>query len=118
MIEHDAMKLAQLTPASGWGRLPDPATVNLSFTKAELEARLRRAYRQLVGHSVPMTGVGRQPDETHQQWADRIGAMGGEPLHLLHAIRVAYLNMEAHLDKAGWSNALALAQGLTDDNLS
>jgi hypothetical protein len=87
MIEHDAMKLAQLTPASGWGRLPDPAIVSLAFTKAELEARLRRAYRQLVGT--------RHSDETHQQWADRIGAMGGQPLHLLHAISVAYLNLEA-----------------------
>jgi hypothetical protein len=94
-IERDAIELAKLTPASGWDRFPDPATACLPFTKAELEARLRRAYRQLVGHSVPMTGVGRQPDETHQQWADRIGAMGGYPGVLLHTMRVAYLNLEA-----------------------
>lgn len=92
MIEHDVMKLAQLTPASGWGRLPDPATVSLGLNKAELQARMRRAYRQLVERG---GSCARQGDETHQQWADRIGAMGGHPVHLLHGIRVAYLNLEA-----------------------
>jgi hypothetical protein len=92
VIERDALALAQLTPASGWGVLPDPATVTLkwagrNFTKAEMEARLRRAYRQLVGT--------RHGDETHQQWADRISAMGGYPGVLLHTMRVAYLNLEA-----------------------
>jgi hypothetical protein len=34
----------------------------------------------------------RLPGETHQQWADHLS---GQALHLLHTIRVAYLNLEA-----------------------
>jgi hypothetical protein len=96
-MEHDAIELAKLTPASGWGKLPDPATVKLppstvehetvklAFTKAELEARIQRAYRQL----------GSKPSgETHQHYVDRIAA-DSYSLHLLHTMRVAYINLEA-----------------------
>jgi hypothetical protein len=89
-IEHDAIELAKLTPASGWGDLPDPETVRMTFTKAELEVHIRRVYRQLAEGR-----CARQPDETHQQCADRIGAMGGHPLTMLHNMRVSYLNLEA-----------------------
>ena len=94
MLEHDAIALAKLTPASGWGALPEPEVnvaktddyFQVKFAKAELEARLRRAYRQLA------EGFPRLSHETHQQWADR---MSGPALQLLHTIRVAYLNLEA-----------------------
>jgi hypothetical protein len=86
MIAHDAIELAKLTPTSGWGTLGDPALFKLGLTKAELEARINRAYRQLQEAG----STARQPSETSQQWADRLGDNT-----LFHTIRVAYLNLEA-----------------------
>jgi hypothetical protein len=88
-VPYDALQLAKLTPASGWGKLPDPSTVKTTFTKAELEARIRRAFRQLGA---------REPGETYQDWADRLGRMDEGTITgktLFHTIRVAYLNLEA-----------------------
>lgn len=61
-------------------------------TRAEYETMLRRAYRQLVEGGT----AARRGDETHQQWADRLGDMDdSDAKRLFHTMRVAQINLEA-----------------------